>query len=222
MANIVKSLTEANIKKFGIKREADKDFTDDGNRFRGFSYKGIMMSQCRSEGETYLSVRIDYDNYDFHYDEWFDSEEHKLADEFNGVSEVNVDKLIENIEKIIIRVEALDKHAKKNVNKFDMTEVIEEAQWEIANAEAVIENAKKVEFWKMENHDLSQICTAINSVEKAITFIKECDFSKLSYKQKYDYTERVKKGMAIHHALSMNQEYSYVNRIESIIEKYTK
>lgn len=222
MANIVKSLTEANIKKFGIERCPEHDFTDDGNRFRGFAYKGIIMTQCRTQGETYLAVRVDYGTYDFSFDEWFDSEEYKLADEFNGVSEVNVDKLIENIEKIITRIEILDKHAKQNADNVDMTDVKEQAEWEVANAEAILERAKSLRFWEVNSkYDLETICNYIRIVESSIEYAKTLDYSKLSYKEKMQMKKYVGKEYGVIKGIGIS-ENSYVGQLEKYIDKYTK
>lgn len=95
---IITGLTKANIKNTAIKLAPEYDFIDDGNKFRGFIYKGIPMTQCKSRGECYLSIRADY--LDIDYDNWMKTEEYKLCDKFNGTFKFDIDELIANLEKI--------------------------------------------------------------------------------------------------------------------------
>lgn len=114
---IVKNLTVANIKKIeGMVRREDLDFNDDGNHFRGFEYKGMPITTLRSQDTTYLSIRVDYLKKSFTSNEWYETEEYKLCDEFNGVGEFDLDKLIENLEKVINKVNELNEAAKKRRN----------------------------------------------------------------------------------------------------------
>lgn len=106
---LVKNLSKVNIRNIdGFERREDLDFTDDGNKFKGYSYKGMPITTIRCKGETCLSVRVDYLRNKFDYKTWMRTEEYKLCDEFNGVSEVDIDKLVENLEKIIAKVNELN------------------------------------------------------------------------------------------------------------------
>lgn len=106
---LVKNLSKVNIRNIdGFERREDLDFTDDGSKFKGYSYKGMPITTIRYKDETYLSVRVDYLWNKFDYKTWMQTEEYKLCDEFNGVSEVDIDKLVENLEKIIAKVNELN------------------------------------------------------------------------------------------------------------------
>ena len=74
---MVKSLTKANATKYGIDVREDLNFNDDGNRVRGFSYKGMPMIQGVSHGEWYLSIRVDYIEYNLKCKKWMKTEEKK-------------------------------------------------------------------------------------------------------------------------------------------------
>ena len=88
MAKMIKNLTVANIRNIeDMERKEVLDFSDDGNRFRGFSYKGMPITTIRKNDETYLSIRVDYLDNKFTYKEWMKTEEYHLCNEFNGVSE---------------------------------------------------------------------------------------------------------------------------------------
>lgn len=108
---MVKGLTKANARKYGIEVREDLDFNYDGSRFRGFSYKGMPMTQCIYQGICYLSIRVDSLTNNFTHNEWSETQESKLANEFNGVSEFDIDKLIENLEAIISKVNEMNKNS---------------------------------------------------------------------------------------------------------------
>lgn len=106
---LVKNLSKVNIRNIdGFERREDLDFTDDGNKFKGYSYKGMPITTIRCKGETCLSVRVDYLRNKFDYKTWMQTEEYKLCNEFNGVPEIDIDKLVENLEKIIAKVNELN------------------------------------------------------------------------------------------------------------------
>lgn len=106
---LVKNLSKVNIRSIdGFERREDLDFTDDGNSFKGYSYKGMPITTIRSRNVTYLSVRVDYLWNKFDYKSWMQTEEYKKCNEFNGVSEFDIDKLVENLEKIIAKVNELN------------------------------------------------------------------------------------------------------------------
>ena len=110
---IVKNLSIANIRKFeNFVRREDLDFTDDGNHFKGFSYKGMPITTLRADNTTYLSIRVDYLENEFTYREWMQTEEYKLCDKFNGVSEFDIDELVENIEAILAKVAEMNEAAR--------------------------------------------------------------------------------------------------------------
>ncbi len=120
----IKNLTKANIRKIeGMEKRENLDFEDDGNHFKGFSYKGMPITTLRTDDTTYLSIRVDYLNgtNNFTYDEWRGTEEYNLTDEFNGVSEIDLDKLLDNLERIIAKVNELN--AKFENEEIDITQV---------------------------------------------------------------------------------------------------
>ena len=113
---MVKNLSKVIVKNYeGFNLREDLNFSDDGNNFRGFDYKGLPITTLRSnvDGCVYLSIRVDYLDNDFTYYDWMETEEYKLANEFNGVREFDIDKLIENCERIIAKVNELNEKARE-------------------------------------------------------------------------------------------------------------
>lgn len=164
---MIKGLTKANAAKYNIEVREDLDFSDDGNRFRGFSYKGMPMTQCRWGGECYLSIRVDYLNTNFTYREWMETKEYKLTDEFNGVSEFDIEKLIENLEAIIAKVDEMNKAAE--AEDVDMTPVINKLNDEIQMAKSVVTNFKtNFKWYEAESYTLRSLVDYMKSEEREI------------------------------------------------------
>lgn len=106
---MVKGLTKVNAGKYGIDVREDLNFNDDGNYFRGFSYNGLPITQCRSRGECYLSIRVDYLVNNFSYREWMDTDEWKLCHKYNGVFEFDIEELVEDLKKVLNKVNEMNK-----------------------------------------------------------------------------------------------------------------
>lgn len=123
MAKMVNKLTVKNGLSYGIEVAPQYDFMDDGNHFRGFIYKGIPMTQLysRLDKTVYLDIRVDYlrDN-NFTYNEWMNTEEYRLCDKFNGYSgEFSIEELVENLEKIIKKINEMNNTASVSEEDFD-------------------------------------------------------------------------------------------------------
>lgn len=123
MAKMVNKLTAKNGLSYGIEVAPQYDFMDDGNHFRGFIYKGIPMTQLysRLDKTVYLAIRVDYlrDN-NFTYSEWMDTEEYRLCDKFNGYGgEFSIEELVENLEKIIKKINEMNSTASVSEEDFD-------------------------------------------------------------------------------------------------------
>lgn len=101
---IVKTMTKSAWDYVGLKRFPEDDFTDDGNRFKMYIYKDFLkISYTTGDGEKYLAIRDDYGNYNDTSYEFFNKHFKEAADctwDFNGVSEIDLDALKENLEKV--------------------------------------------------------------------------------------------------------------------------
>lgn len=164
---MVKGLTKANASKYGIEVRTDLDFSDDGNHFKGFSYKGLPMTQCRTAGLCFLSIRVDYlHNNNFTYKTWMGTEEYNLCDEFDGVCEFDIDKLIENLEKVLAKVKELNDSA--SITKEQEDKVKAQVKKELAPLEEVMKFVSSLEFWKLSDYALRQIADYSRTVENKI------------------------------------------------------
>lgn len=188
---IVKNLSVANIRKFeGFVRREDLDFVDDGNYFRGFSYKGMPITTLRTDNTTYLCVRVDYLENEFTYKEWMQTEEYRLCGKFNGVSEFDIDELVENIETILAKVAEMNEVAMNE--EIDMTEAKVALANEIEYAEQVVENFKNnFKWYDAEPYKLKTLVGYLKSEEQKIERAKVMDFDAMSKKQKREVAERL-------------------------------
>lgn len=187
---IVKNLSKANIRKYeGFERREDLDFEDDGNYFRGFSYKGMPITTLRSDDVTCLCVRVDYLENEFTYKEWMQTEEFKLCDVFNGVSEFDIDELIENIETIAVKVAEMNEAAMNE--EIDTTAAEAALANEIANAEQIVENFKaNFKWYDATEYNLKKLLACMKNQVKEIERAKTLDINALTKKEKREIVER--------------------------------
>lgn len=75
----------------GVTRNREGDFTDDGNRFQSYLYKGLIpITYLRTDGEVYITIAF-HDLANINYEEYKKFPSYTHADDFNGVSVGNFD-----------------------------------------------------------------------------------------------------------------------------------
>ena len=164
---LVKKLTKANCEKYGIEVAPELDFSDDGNKFRGFMYNGMPMTQCYADGTCYLCIRVDYLSNSFTYKEWMNTEEYYLCDQFNGVNEFDIEKLIENLEKVIAKVEEMN--SSSSVSEADIENVKEVILDEVNKIEGFMDNVKiNFKWWSASTAYLSRIADYMKTLEEKV------------------------------------------------------
>lgn len=174
----IKGLTKANIAKLGIELAPERDFEDDGNHFRGFIYKGMPLSQCRSDGQCYLTIRDDYLENNYLWDEWRDAGGWELTDRFNGVAEFDTEDLINTLEAVIKLRDELNERYSAPLTEKDWSRLEERLNNEALEAHRVIERAKaRVQWWSLSDYELRRVRDAIKSIERCIS-IKSFDHIK--------------------------------------------
>lgn len=202
MAKMVKGLTKANAGKYGFEVREDLNFRDDGNYFRGFSYKGMPITQCRGDGECYLAIRVDYLRNNFTYKEWMATDEWNLCDKFNGVTEFDIEELVRNCEAVIAKVAEMN--AQSSVEGDDLEKVIDELETEKQMIEEVIEKAKKVEWWSLSDYELRDLKSAMNYLVKKASKAEDLidTLRDSSVREQKEWVERVTTDAGKHDVLS--------------------
>ena len=193
MAKMVNKLTAKNGLSYGIEVAPQYDFVDDGNHFRGFIYKGIPMTQLysRLDKTVYLCIRVDYlrDN-NFTYSEWMDTEEYELCSKFNGYGEFSIEELVENLEKIIKKINEMNSTASVSEEDFDNAIAI------MINRANEFDNfikfaSTKIDWSNNYIHSLSRVMYSLASVVKSIRNEIE-RISEFSLVDKKEFIKRAK------------------------------
>lgn len=144
---MIKSVTENRIKNIeGFEYLSQYNFSDDGNRFTMWMYKGIPFSQHRdSKYGTFINLRYDYLptlkkagltdlTMDAPWEMWNKTEAYKLGDKFNGgIEGFELEDLMKTIEKYREGIVAVNKQfAETSVNveplKAAITKEVEEVK----------------------------------------------------------------------------------------------
>lgn len=169
---MVKSLTATNGKAYGIVRAEQYDFRDDGSFFRGYEYKGVPLTQCVYQGTTYLAIRTDYLKNNFTSKDWIETEEWKLEDEFNGVGMVDLDKLVENLERVIAKRDEMNRNA--TVDQQELEAAKQKAQQEIEAVEKRLEAVKNSDkaWWELSEYELKSAKDYMKSLMRDLEWKK--------------------------------------------------
>lgn len=188
---MVKNLSKTNIKHYeGFERREDLDFSDDGNYFRGFSYKGMPITTLRTDNTTYLSIRVDYLENKFTYKDWIAVNGWILCDKFNGVSEFAMEDLIEVLEEVIAKVKEMNEAAEAEV--IDMTEVVDALFNEVMMAENIVNNFKaNFKWYDAPSYKLTNLIKYMKSVEEEIARVNAIKVNELTNKQKKEMVQRL-------------------------------
>ena len=203
MAQMVKRLTAKNGVKYGIEIAPQYDFEDDGNYFRGFVYTNkdgfkLPLTQCysRNDKTVYLCVRVDYlEGNAFTYKEWMETEEWRLADEFNGYGEFDLEELVSNMEKIIAKINELNGKAVEE--KIDTKPVVEMIKVEIGEAKAVMAMAKGIDFLStdIKDYEINKVREAYRNlnmyIDKMYDMISKIELGLIGKKTLKEMVERL-------------------------------
>ena len=179
MIKSIKSITENRIKSIeDFKYLPQYNFSDDGNRFTMWMYKGIPFSQHRSSNGTFISLLYDYLptmkkagltdlTMDAPWEVWSKTEAYKLGDKFNGVEDFELEDLINTIEKYKEGIIAVNKQfAEVSVDVEPLKKAIAN---EIAEAKKILEDSKANFDWiNASDYAVTEFRSAYRFTEKKI------------------------------------------------------
>ncbi len=100
--------------KFGFVRDESQDFTDDGNRFRCWTYLGVRVSYTTGCGEVFIAPRFETYNKPFSYKEFLDAMNERGIDPdcYNGIENdrdlIDLGFLAEQIEATLQLIRELE------------------------------------------------------------------------------------------------------------------
>lgn len=212
---MVKNLSKVIVKNYeGFNLREDLNFTDDGNHFKGFDYKGLPITTLRRNDSVYLSIRVDYLDNDFCYQDWMETEEYKLANEFKGVSEFDLDKLIENCERIIAKVNELNEKARNEV--IDTTDVEEAISVEAKMVEEAIEYVKaNLEWWNLEYGALKLVKHYMSILMEKQEMLLRKDVKQMDNKRKKELVYKLEKYGYVY----VKENEFYIRELKKFVKK---
>lgn len=200
--------------KYGFERMKEWDFSDDGNRFICYSYKGYEVSYLRDGDDYYISPRIGSNI--LNYNEISVLPHYRSVDYLNGkynVEDSDIIKLISDMDALI--------------------EEVKEAESKIESEEEI--NTKFAEYLtKMSDCRQKRFEEVLNQVN-AIPFEILCDLDEYSYKNLRNYVKNASDMLGRYYKLSckdyavaekraklnapIKNDIYYLDWIEEIINK---
>ena len=215
---MVKNLSKVIVRNYeGFNRREDLDFRDDGIQFKGFDYKGLPITTVRSKIDNcvYLSIRVDYlNNNEFTFQDWAETEEYDLAGEFNGVNEFDIDKLIENCERIIAKVNELNEKARNEV--IDTTEVEEAISKEAKIIGEFIEYVKyNLKWWNITDYDFYLAKDFMKRLVEKKEMMLSKDIQQMDNRRKKELVYNLEENGYVY----ANEDDFYIRKLKEYVEK---
>lgn len=205
----VKNLSVANIKGTNFVRREDLDFSDDGNSFRGFSYKGLPITTLYSYGCVYCDVRPDYLQYKgVPWEMWKETEEYELCGKYNGTSDlIDLEDLANICDRVLTKLDSMV----AEMNNMDLSEqkskVWEVLKKEEAELKEFIEKAEgfnffksfmdnKISHWDIKNAK-EYLSSLKNDYARIIKMISELRMDLMSKKDIIHYADYASEGFVV-------------------------
>lgn len=138
-------MSKLNLVRNGFTRRADEDFYDDGSWFRAYEYEGKIVTVCKYENTYFVHVRTWDHGHQFTDSDWYATPESRLADEFNGVPVVDVEKLKANIRTINAKMDELE--AQVTNQSIDTSRAVSALDVEIDMARTALNTFKSQYNW---------------------------------------------------------------------------
>lgn len=159
--NLSMNIVKQNV---GFERREDLDFSDDGNRFRGYEYRGLPITTLRSDNVTYLQIREDYMDNAFTHNEWRKTDEYNLCYKYNGVSDFDLYELIRDCQKILAKIDEMNAAAENET--VDLMPLKAQVMKEITLIEDICAEAKKtIAWWDLSSNDFYHVKNAMDRLQ---------------------------------------------------------
>lgn len=176
---MIKSVTENRIKNIeDFVYLPQYNFSDDGNRFTMWMYKGIPFSQHRSSNGTFICLRYDYletlkmrgltdITMDAPWKMWSETETYRLGDKFNGVDGFGLEDLMNTIEEYREGIIAVNKKfAETSVDVESLKKAIAN---EIVEVKKILEDSKANFDWmNASDYAIEEFRSGYRATEKKI------------------------------------------------------
>ena len=233
MAKIIKMFSVKTTKGYPMfTRDPENDFGDDGNNFKAWLYKGKLKFTALNSREYGMYVSVDFDSItkkSIPYDFYSAYPAYKLCDEFNGgCAEMDLDKFVENCEKILKDAEQMVSDWEAAAFNPDDVEGVKAAlTTEIAQHSEILETVKKdLQWWNLGEWEVKEAArymkNAIGEETRAKELLSELENGKLSEEKKYDMFNKIQ-SLKKHSYVVFNMEDDfYTKHLTEALEKSKK
>lgn len=207
-----KEFTMKQLTKRGFIRKEDEDFRDDGNKFKTYYYKGLRITYLKSYGEYYLAIHLPDGNYI--YDDYKDKDWYKLADEYNGCTKIDPDKVIENCEIIIRGIVELEEEINQQ-EKPDLDLLYLVKNQEIEMAEKVLNDFKSGNYiWEIENeYECKWTMDSVRHLQKEVDRLKDKQFYDMGIKDLRQLANNLEK----YNYLYLREDDYYIKKLKKVM-----
>lgn len=206
------------LTKRGCTRREEKDFRDDGTKFKVLEFDGMEITYTKYENEYFLSIRVNYYSRGLEHDD-VPSELFKLADEFNGCYEIDPDKVIQNLIDIKKGLnEAEDKVNKELETKLDTTPLKNRAIKEIELANETINEFKKSEviYNITSEWDLKRSIERLHLLEKTIEKLSSTEWDQL---EPHELRHKLKQ-LNEYGKIELDENNYSIETLKELVKKY--
>ena len=183
------------------KQQNNSDFGDDGSNFKAWLYKGKLKFTVLNSREYGMYVSVDFNSLSkkaVPYDFYSEYPAYKLCDEFNGgCAEMDLDKFVENCEKILKDAEQMVRDWEAAAfNPDDLKAVKTALTNEIAKHSEILETVKKdLQWWNLNEWNVKEAAlymkNAMNEEVRAKGLLSELESRNISEEKKYDVFNKI-------------------------------
>ena len=207
------------LTKRGCTRREEKDFRDDGTKFKVVYYNDLEITYTKYENEYFLSIHINYYDRHLQYED-VPKELFKLADEYNGCYEVDPDKVIENAKIISEEMKKVEEKVNKELEvKPDTRPLIERSLKEIMIGTRALEEFKNSEtIYKMTSEwEIKDALEDLHSLEDNVKYLKEMNWDDL---ENYEIRNKLASLKSSKYIKIEGIEDFYIKELNNYIKKY--
>lgn len=172
--------TLRDLTKRGFIRREEKDFSDDGNRFKILEYKNLEISYLKDKEDYFLSIRIPRSGKNYIYDDYKDKDWYKECDKYNYCQEIDPDDVVRICERAIKGIEELESQPKEEIDTTDLKKRKEE---EIKMGQIALNEFREsnVIYNIKSEYKCKWLLDYYHSLEREIENLRNMDFDNMEY-----------------------------------------
>ena len=176
----------------GFTRTKEKDFSDDGNRFKTLEYKGLEITYLKDNDEYYLDIHVPYSD-KYLWEDISDKEWYRATGRYNGTTEIDVEDFINICEETL---KGIEEASNQEEVELDLTPLVYRKKEELALIDKVIKDFKDSEiiyntqynrYSTSSNYKVLRLLEDYHYLLDIKEELNNLDFNELSYTQKRRY-----------------------------------